>query len=309
MCNSTFRIRKKTVGRSAKRESSYFAKKILRTQTTLRGVADASNKDRETIRRRFHKSITSWKRVHLPAPAFTEEDGALILIVDGVFFAINDVQYVCLIILLRQVHDSLARLRGLVLVQGNESIDHWEHAFKESLTASEMAHIRAIVADGAHGLATIARRRNWAYQRCHFHLIKDLKNICGQKRSQKDKVRQKIFRLTKVVLNTPDEQSMEILVTELRHEIAHSECPETVRKKIRGFLRCLKRFRICYSQPELMLPRTSNAAECVARLIRQQFSPMHGINSVASLLYWMEIIKRKNPAIKCTPFINQISVS
>lgn len=263
-------------------------------------MAELSEAAHDTVRKRFHRSLAAWKRTHLPAPPFTEADGKLILIVDGIYFSLEGEDYVCQMILVRPVAGDVARLRGFVLAKGDESREHWEEAFAKVLTPMEEAQISAIVADGSHGLISLSTERGWMYQRCQFHLLKDLRNICGGHRGVARDRRLKIVEMVRAILDTPDERKTKQLVTCLKRLIAHPECPRTVRNKINGFLKHLSRFRMCYRFPELRLPKTSNTAECTGRLIRKRLGQMHGVNTVNALEYWLDVILREHPDIHCT---------
>lgn len=287
------------MGRKKKRETALFATKVLRLGTSLRGLAELNDQSPNAPRRRFHRSIRAWKRSNLIAPPFTEEDGKLILIVDGIYFQFKDEEYVCLIVLLRPVEERKARFRGLILVQGDESRKHWEKAFKSALTHTEQAQICAVVADGAHGLVSLSNEQKWVYQRCHFHLLKEFKNICGGHRGVSRDLREMIVDVIRQILDTPDEKETKLLVEKLISLIAHPDCPRTVKNKVNGFLKHIARFRMCYQYPELRLPKTSNSAEYIGKLIRRRENLLHGFPTTTSLEYWLEIILRENPEIRC----------
>lgn len=299
-CNRTFRIRRAKRGRKKKREKSNLATRVLRLNASLRGISELSGSAHDTVRMRFHRSLATWKRAHPPALPFDESDGKLILILDGIYFALEEVEYVCQMILVRPVECDVARLRGLILAKGEESREHWEEAFEKVLTPLEEAQICAVVADGSAGLVSLSNERGWAYQRCHFHLLKDLKNICGGHRGASRERRRKIVDCVRAILDTPDENETKRLVKSLKCLIAHPECPETVRRKMSGFLKHLHRFRTCYLYPELRLPKTSNTAECAGRLIRERIGYMHGVHTVKALEYWLDVILREHPEISCT---------
>jgi len=257
---------------------------------------------------RFHRSIKSWKRTHLPASAFTPRSGPLIGIFDGVWFRFKNKRYVCLILLVRPIKSQFARLRGLMLVAGDESQENWQTALNSNLTPQELAHIQAIVADGSHGLVSLCKEYGWKYQRCHFHILKDLQAICGKRPGPTQKLRQKALTLVREILDTPSEKQILPLKARLHRLVARSDCPKTVRKKVGGFLTHLDKFRTCYRYPELNLPHTSNSAECVGRIIRTRLGIMRGLPTVSSLHYWLDIILRTHPAIRCQKkkIINQI---
>lgn len=307
-CSSFFRIRHKKRGRKRKRQSGNLAQKILRIQATLRGVAEVNKQGKGLVTGRFHRSIASWKRTHRSVPAFTARAGSLIGIFDGVWFRFGTERYVCLILLLRPIKSQIARLRGLVLLSGDESEENWKAALRSSLTPKELAHIQAIVADGSHGLVSLCNGYGWKYQRCHFHIIKDLQAICGKRPGPTQKLRQKALTLVREILDTPSEQAIPPLTTRLHRLIARSDCPKTVRKKVGGFLTHLDKFRTCYRYPALNLPHTSNSAEAVGRIIRTRLGIMRGLPTPLSLRYWLDIILRSHPAIRCEKkkFTNQI---
>jgi hypothetical protein len=305
VCNRTFRIRAKKRGRKLKREQSIFAERVLRLGASIRGIADMKSSPEAAIRRRFHRSVQSWKRTHKPAEPFTEDRGFLIIVADGIYFTFEEEEYVCLMILVRPTQETRARLRGLVIMKGDESKEHWEEAFERVLTPLEEAQIKGIVADGSHGLVSLCKERGWVYQRCHFHLLGELKNFCsGHKNHRTRELRKRIFDLVREILDTPDEKEMRMRVKRLSRLTAHPECPRTVRKKISGFLKHLERYRTCYRYPELNLPKTSNSAECVGRLIRKMLSRMHGVRTLKSLEYWLDIVLRLHPEIQCNGFRN-----
>jgi hypothetical protein len=193
-----------------------------------------------TATNRFHRSIVSWKKNHLPAQPFRNPKDGLILILDGIWFRFNKERWVCYIVLTRTVKGKMARLRGLVLLKGDESEANWREALRQSLTNREMAQVKALIADGAHGLTAISRYYDWKYGRCHFHLIKDLQKIGGRKKRNKtSKLRQKALLLVHTILDTPNEQETKKLLLQLRRLIARSDCPKTVRTKVSGFFKTL----------------------------------------------------------------------
>ncbi len=303
-CNRSFRIRSKKRGRKVKRERTTFAQKILRLGASLRGVANIAGVAKSKPTRRFHRSILAWKRTHLPAEPFTETDDLLILIIDGIFFSLNNEEYVCLMILVRPVNDENARLRGLIVMKGDESKEHWEEALEKSLTPMEESQVKGIVADGSHGLVSLCKERGWIYQRCHFHLLKELRNICRGLKGSSKELRKEIFDLMKVVLNTPDEMKRKSLIVKLSSLITHPDCPRSLRNKVNGFLMFQKRFFACYLYPELNLPKTSNSAECVGQLIRMVMTRIRGLRTLESLKYWLDIILRSHRMVQCHGFKN-----
>lgn len=207
-------------------------------------------------------------------------------------------------LLTRSVKGKTARLRGLVLLKGDESKANWKEAFKESLEEREMKQIKAIVADGSHGLTEISRKNDWKYQRCQFHLLKDLEHICGKRKGETQWIRQDVYKLVRANLDCPDEREANLLKRQLVQLIAHPDCPRTVRKKAGGFLRHYGKFRTCYHYPELNLPATSNSAEAAGRMVKDLWGRMRGARNSESLRCWLELLLRKNKFIKCEPKIN-----
>lgn len=249
--------------------------------------------------------MKQWLRVHGLAPPFSPGI-ELILVVDGLWFSFFRRRFVCYIILARSVQGRMARLRGLVLLPGDESEENWRFALATSLTAKEMRYIQAIVADGSHGLTAIARERGWKYQRCHFHLLKDLQLISGKRKGPTQWIRQRALLLARTILETPDERAAERMSISLRRLIAHRECPRTVRRKIGGFLRHYGKFRTCYRYPHLNIPHTSNSAETIGGLIRKQLGNMRGLRSPDALNDWLPVFLRRFKTVKCLPKTNRI---
>jgi hypothetical protein len=209
-------------------------------------------------------------------------------------------------IAVRTVEGSVARVRGLVLLPGDESEANWMSALSETLTPTEMSHVKAIVADGGHGLVSICRRYTWKYQRCHFHIIKDLQNVAGKrKQSDTSKLRTTILELVRTLLDTPDEHDAQKLLRKLRRLLARPDCPKTVKRKVSGFLKHYRKYRTCYDFPELRLPATSNVAEAIGHSVRDHHSPMRGLRSVKSLTYWLDIWLRLHREIKCAPKVER----
>lgn len=277
----------------------------------MRGLAEVDDRGREQLLGRFHRSARSWKRSHPLASAFTRRHGPLLLVVDGIWITLEGVRYTVLVILVRPMRSSVARLRGLYLVQGDESYNHWMEAFRWCLSSWEWQQIEAIVADGSHGLTTIAEENDWVYQRCQFHLLKDLALIQGKRRGPTQWIRQLALAITRIILNTPSEKETIPFVHALYGLITRSDCPRTVRKKIGGFLKHRKKFRTCYQYPLLRIPKTSNSCESAARMIRERLGVMRGVRTVSALRYWIDIIQRMHPTIRCRSdeMINQIKTS
>lgn len=214
-------------------------------------------------------------------------------------------------VLARRVRGWKARLRGLVLIPGEECKELWEQALAQSLTAQELANVRGITGDGGHGLTTLCQERNWRYQRCHVHLLRDLYKVRGQRRTPTQWLRQRALKLVRETLNTPSEQKANRLIWQLRLLITHSECPKTVRSKVGGFVRHYWKYRVCYQYPDLRLPRTTNSVECISQLVQRYLNRMRGMRSAQSLRYWLNIVRRCHPTVRCSsrPRTNQIKRS
>lgn len=273
----------------------------MRTNASLRGLASIRHQGKEQMIGQFHRSLSSWKRIHSCAEPFTVHDGNLIGIFDGLWFTIDGERYTCLVILLRSMTNNHARVRGLCLVQGDESETNWQSALQETLTHEEWAQLRAIVADGSHGLVALSRHYGWRYQRCHFHLLKDLQLIAGKRLGPTQHLRQRALTLVRRALDTPDERTATRLKKQLARLIVRPDCPKTVRKKVGGFLKHFPRFRTCYRYPALHLPHTSNSAECIGRFIRERLGVMRGLRTVKSLRYWLDILLRQRTSVQCIP--------
>lgn len=249
---------------------------------------------------RFHRSVAGWKRQHPPAPSFTHRDGRLIVIIDGIWAIIDDVRYTIVMVLARRITGWKARLKGLVLIRGEECQALWEQALDSSLTAQELANVSGLVGDGGHGLTTLCREQGWVYQRCHTHLLRDLHLISGKRSPKTRAIRERALELVRGILNTPSERKAQTLAQWLQLLIARADCPKTVRNKVGGFLRHYAKYRACYQYPELRLPRTTNSAECVSSRIQYHINHMRGMKTERSLAYWLDILLRLYPTVRCS---------
>lgn len=203
-------------------------------------------------------------------------------------------------VLVRRVTGWKARLRGLLLIRGDECKALWEQALASSLTPEESANVRGLVGDGGHGLTTLCRKRGWVYQRCHTHLLRDMHLISGKRSPRTRVIRENALERVRRILNTPSERKAGKLSEQLRLLIAHPDCPKTVRKKVGGFLRHYEKYRVCYRHPEFRLPRTTNSAECVSSRIQYHLNHMRGMKTEHSLTYWLDILQRLHPTVRCS---------
>lgn len=230
------------------------------------------------------------------------------VVTDGIWITIDDIRYTVVVVLVRRLRGWKARLRGLLLMRGEERKDLWEYALAKSLAPQELANIQGLTGDGGHGLTTLCREQRWVYQRCHVHLLRDLRHISGKRSAKTRDTRERALELVRCILNTPSERKAGKLAQQLRFLIAHPNCPKTVRSKVGGFVRHYQKYRVCYQYPELRLPRTTNSAECVSSRIQYHLNHMRGMRTERSLSYWLDIMRRLYPTVRCSSHhTNQIN--
>ena len=129
--------------------------------------------------------------------------------------------------------------------------------------------IIALVSDGFRGLCHLAKRKAWVSQRCHFHLLAQLKVQLGfWKKLPDHPIRKEIYAAVCQLLKTKEH---EIKYSENLYELlASKNCPHRYREVGMEFLRRLSEFRAYLKYPELHLPHTTGCLESFNKIIRDR---------------------------------------
>jgi hypothetical protein len=231
-------------------------------------------------------------------PQLPETDD-LILIVDGLWFAVRGVQSVVYSLALRPVHGESAHLLDPIVQDGKEYEKTWRDAIGAAIRPEVLARIRALVADGFTGARAIASDHGWVYQRCHWHLLNTLGAFgvrrCRQMRGRV--ARDAVLRFVQALLYEKDEQLVPQLCKDLQ-ELACDRClgNTRIRYVVTNFLRDIEHFRAYLRHPELRLPTTTGAMESFHALVRTAISRVSSRKSISDRV---QCLVRLHPLLCC----------
>lgn len=296
-CKKTWRIRQKKCGRKLIRVHPNIEKIAFASSESLRHQAKRQQKGRELVRRRHSQAMDKLIKIlqHPQAPP-----GPLIAVVDGWIQFFDETPYTLYLILLRSTHSTRAVLTQPIFLVGHENINGWRKAF-QSLDPAILQRIRAIVSDGVTGFNTYAKENNWVFQRCHIHLIRTLYPLLGRRNStaKHKKLRRKMYEHVLEILKTPDHERAKQLVSQLSTMANYSYCPKWFGFRTRGFLKQYQDFRSYVEYPELNLPKTTNSAESVFRLLSDTMRQTRGFRSHQAMKKWIILQFKVIRSIKC----------
>lgn len=301
-CLKTFRIRRKKRGRK-KGQYEYdllhntFVKKLTLTQQLkgrkLKSLPALSYHFRQVLD--FY--LKKHKKIGLPT-------GKTILIIDGLHFEFKGKPFVLYLMAIRSVNSSLAYLIDPPLLPGVEAASRWKQAIN-CLTPRTKLRIKALVADGFPGSASLAKDYGWVFQRCHFHLIKDLVRRRGKRLSPNVKIiREDIYQSIRGALITVDFECLLRLKSRISKLSQNPACSTKFRFLARNFLEEIDAFRAYLLYPQFNLPTTTNSLESLARILRQIIGKVNNPNSVS---LWARGAVRYKRYIRCNGKTNQIN--
>ena len=271
---------------------------ILRTESSLRGLAATRGVNREVFRQRFHRSLMGIKP---PDPArLVSPDGPLIAIIDGLWFRYrgDQVRYCCYTILIRPLSTTTAVVVGMTLRRGPESRGVWERLF-DQLPVTIRKRIVAVVSDGFRGVEYLAADRGWQFQCCQVHLKRKVAELRGVRHLPGQTLRQQVTRAVHRFLNTPDVREAAHALDQIHRLFAHPDCPRTIRTRLVVLLRDPYRFRACWMRPELNLPASTNSVECVHGALRRLLTRVRGFATPKQLRYWIRVFHTTMPTVTC----------
>lgn len=231
------------------------------------------------------------------------DDGALVLVVDGLWYSFEKKIWVLYDMALKPVGLDAAFFLDPLLLRGKESAAGWRQAIA-SIPPELRKRIRGLVSDGFRGSKRIARQNGWVHQLCHFHLEGKLRGFIGSVRKTiPDRhVRKMAFELVCEVVRTPDEKSCALLVVALQNCLVQLTRSRTVSGIVRQLLRDLKLYRSYLHHPELELPSTTNTIESMHNLIRRATS---GVSNTRALLIRVRGFLRLHPTVVCNSHFPQ----
>ena len=302
LCKKTWRIRKKKRGRNPKRKSiNLFFKYLKREIPSLyvlarikRNIINKKSEDQlqRELRYGLNKFLkdTDWPKI----PTCRR----LIVVADAMVETINKKTYSFYFILLRTIKSNKAIIVKPYIKLGAESWLGWQEAFHR-LPESILASIKALVGDGHSGLISIAKRRKWIIQRCHFHLIARIQGRRSRwARSRHRALGKRLYFLTKEIITNTDEKTIVDYLKEIKI-IKDNTSSRLLNRYLSGFIKNYREYRTYLYHPELNLPLTSNAVESIIGSIRNLCHRSHGFRTINSLTLWINALLKYKKFATC----------
>lgn len=289
-CGRTWRNRPKKPGRKAKRIAKSIVVGFLRHASgSSRGRAVRHKKSASTLQRDLIRSRDLYSRT-ASWPSVSEID-PLILIPDAKIIRLGERFCTIYCFLAKSPPTEYAVILPPFVIFGLESQSGWNAAF-ESLPASVLSRITAIVCDGHVGMINYAKRKEWIIQRCHFHILAAV----HQRRSSFSNPEGRAIR--SIILSVLSGQNIQENLSKIRSKFSETK---SVRYKeiLRGFVLNHRYFLSYLEHPELNLPTTSNTAEVLIRNISDLLSRLRGVRTKSSLERWLESFVKFKKTIRC----------
>jgi transposase-like protein len=275
----------------------------MRSKSSLRGIADQKNINREKIRRRFHTSLNLWLSKQIPKHIPARK--SLIAIVDAKWFKLGKEQkrYTAFVVLLRGVDEEYAAIATLDLLPGRETKENWVKII-DRLPKDVQKRIVALISDGFTGLMSTAEQRGWHFQWCHVHIKRRLSELRGVRKIPGREIRRRITKLIFLFLETPDEKTAQNSLEKIRKLFTHPNCPRSIPYRLSGIIKRTKYFRTYRAVPKLNLPTSTNSAENINRQIMDRLSSMRGLRSPESLEFWINVMYQTIKPVRCRGYKN-----
>ena len=245
------------------------------------------------LHKRFQAALRWWL-AHSPPPAVPA--GPLVLLIDAVWCSFAHQDWTVYLVAFKPLRESRAYFVDPLVLPGHESARAWTQVLQR-LPPEVAPRIIAMVSDGFRGSHTLARRRGWLHQRCHFHLIAQLHARRGRHlRLPSEPEGATLYEAIRLALVTDTPRVLRGLLRYLRATAAHPTCPRRVRMMVQGFLRHVDAFRTYQQYPALHLPTTTNVVESMVRRLRDR---MRTLPTPAAVQRWAVAAVRLRPILTC----------
>jgi hypothetical protein len=298
VCKNTWRIRKKKRGRKQRRITQKFVEQYLdkKVPPLYKLAQNKRYSSRHHLQRKLKKSLVAFLNKS-PWPTINS-DHQVITVADAMMIKMQKDIYTFYFILLRPVHSNKAVITKPFLEKGKESWIGWHKAFM-SLEQAIIEQIWALVSDGHQGLISVAKLNHWLIQRCNFHIIAKIQGRRSRwVRSRNRKEGEKLYGLLNDVLTSKDNKRAARSLKELASMIYKTKSAQ-LKRYLSGFIRNHEEYRTYLKYPFLNLPRTSNSAEVVIRMVRTLCSRAHGFRTINSLSLWINAIIKHKKFVIC----------
>lgn len=302
-CGATRSMWKRRRGRKRQRVLRALVHKYVQREMPPLSIAARQRTQSKHQLQRALKHSVEYFLLHTPWPAISTKT-VIIAVADAVMVHVEKRIYTFYLILLRPVDDNRAVITKPYIQEGKESWHGWQKAFQ---TLSPEVHrlIVALVCDGHRGLYSVAQRNSWYIQFCIFHILAKIqgrRSRWAHSRHQGEGTR--LYQVLKSVLTSTSEQEVSCALNELKELQMHT-CSPQLKGYLSGFIKRHHLYRTYLIHPELHLPRTSNSAEALIRIIRTLLSRAHGFRTKDSLMHWIEALLKSRKTIACNGFRQQ----
>lgn len=302
-CLRTWSIRPARRGRHKKRQRPELSATVLIGGSSLRGLAKIRAVNRETMRRRFHQSLTVLKRRQSPVDPLLSPP--LIAIADALYTYCENQKVAIPIIAIKSSTKPLAHIVLVECRTDVESTPMWADTFSH-LPVSLQANIRVVVSDQHKGITGYVESRSWLLQLCHFHLKARFYPFLGTRYPRtisRLAERSRIWQIVNQIVVEPDLVVVGELASELRLLSQISGIPERLRWQAHGFSLNPWSYRTYLDYPKLGIPTTTNSVESTGQLVRSLLRQRRGFKTMTSLQSWLDQFKQDHPTVTCnSPF-------
>lgn len=263
----------------------------LTQQTGLRRTALG------TLSQRTRKTLETFLHTPWPSPV---APGPLLLLIDGLWFAIDGERWVVYLMAVRSVRGNRATFLRPILRPGPESQERWQEVM-DTLPIPVRTRVVALISDSFRGVDALVEQRGWALQRCQAHLLRRVANVFGTRKRTlvwapgRDKA-EALIKMLVVTISTAQVRAICQQLESLAHDPL---CPAKVRGIIREVVRHHTTFRTYLRLPQLRLPATTNIMESMNSQLRAMAGRSRGFRTPEALERWIVTCVRFHSTMKC----------
>lgn len=296
-CGVTWTIRKKRRGRKPRKRRLAGVAHAMRRQQSLTSRARRAHRTVSALSQRYAATLASLNRTPWPARI---PSGALLLIIDGLWFRFRGIRWTAYLMAVRSVHGDDAIFLCPVFRCEWESAEGWSRCIGD-IPRGTQSRIVALISDSIRGIEYVAADHGWILQRCHFHLMARLHVFLGsiKRRIGWRSGRRRAYQAVKEIIATTDPVTTRRLSARMKRYIAHPMCPKPYRYRLREVLRRLDDYRSCLLYPHLNLPSTTNVMESMNSQIRGFLGRARGYRTPEALERWLLMFVRLHHTMKC----------
>jgi len=294
-CGVTWRIRPRRRGPKRRPRRIVVLTRTFRDPLTLVQIARLRRWSITAVKERQRGALDAALRQPWPARI---PRGRLILVSDGLWFAVDDERWVAYLCALRSIRSTRVVFLRPILKPGHECEERWREVV-EGMSPSLHHRIPPWVSDSVHGVEVIAAEHGWVLQRCHAHLLRRVADVMGTRKRLRWLAGRRLAAARIQELIAADDPRA--APRSLRRLVCDPNCPTKVRGVIRAVLRRHGEYRSYLTHPDLRLPTTTNTVEGMNARIRELAGRSRGFRTQAALERWIIGFVRCNLTAKCRP--------